>query len=61
LSSIAQLSIFPIQDILGYGGKFRMNTPGKVHGNWTWKLTNDRLTPVIMQRLKKLCIIYNRA
>jgi 4-alpha-glucanotransferase len=61
LSSIAQLSIFPVQDILGYGGKFRMNTPGKLQGNWTWKLTNGRLTPEIMQRLKKLCIIYNRA
>lgn len=61
LSSIAKLSMFPTQDILGYAGKFRMNTPGKIQGNWTWKLTPGRLNPEIMQRLKKLCIIYNRA
>ena len=61
LSSIAKLSMFPTQDILGYAGKFRMNTPGKPQGNWGWKLTPGRLTPEIMQRLKKLCIIYNRA
>lgn len=61
LSSIAKLSMFPTQDILGYAGKFRMNTPGKVEGNWTWKLAPGRLTPEIMQRLKKLCIMYNRA
>jgi 4-alpha-glucanotransferase len=61
LSSIAELCMFPTQDILGYAGKFRMNTPGKTQGNWTWKLTPGRLSPEIMQRLKKLCIIYNRA
>lgn len=61
LSSIAQLSIFPIQDILGYAGRFRMNTPGRIDNNWRWKLTPERLTPEIMQKLKKLCILYNRA
>jgi 4-alpha-glucanotransferase len=60
MSSIAKLSMFPTQDILGYAGKFRMNTPGKPQGNWSWKLTPGRLTQEIMQRLKKLCIIYNR-
>jgi 4-alpha-glucanotransferase len=61
LSSIAKLSIFPVQDILGYAGKFRMNTPGKARDNWSWKLTPGRLTPEIMHRLKKLCVLYNRA
>lgn len=61
LSSTADLSVFPVQDILGYAGKFRMNTPGKARNNWTWKLTRGRLTPEIMQKLKKLCALYNRA
>lgn len=60
LSSIADLSIFPIQDILGYAGRFRMNIPGNSEGNWRWKLTPGRLTPEVMQRLKKLCGMYNR-
>lgn len=61
LSSIANLAIFPIQDILGYAGKFRMNTPGKTDNNWRWKLTPGRLTPGIIHRLKDLCVMYNRA
>ena len=61
LNSIADLAIFPTQDILGYAGKFRMNRPGKTENNWRWKLTRGRLTPEIMQRLKNLCIMYNRA
>ncbi len=60
LSSIADLAIFPVQDILGYAGKFRMNTPGMTHNNWAWKLTPGRLTPEVIQRLKDLCEIYNR-
>jgi len=61
LSSIADLAIFPTQDILGYAGKFRMNTPGRTRNNWAWKLTPGRLTPTVMQRLKKMCTLYNRA
>jgi 4-alpha-glucanotransferase len=60
LSSIAQLSMFPVQDILGYGKKFRMNIPGKGQGNWSWKLTPGRLTPEVMKRLKELSVLYNR-
>jgi 4-alpha-glucanotransferase len=60
LSSIAKLSIFPVQDILGYAGKFRMNTPGRTSGNWRWKLTPGRLTPKVMNNLKERCILYNR-
>lgn len=61
LSSTADLAIFPTQDILGYAGKFRMNTPGKTRNNWAWKLTPGRLTPAVMQKLKKMCSLYNRA
>jgi len=60
LSSIAGLSIFPVQDLLGYAGQFRMNTPGKSHDNWRWKLVPNRLTPGTMHRLKNLCELYNR-
>lgn len=60
LGSIADLSIFPIQDILGYAGKFRMNTPGKTHHNWAWKLTPGRFTPKLMDKLRSLCELYNR-
>jgi len=60
LSSIAALSIFPTQDILGYGSPYRMNTPGQAHNNWAWKLTPGRLTNDILQELHHLCKLYNR-
>jgi 4-alpha-glucanotransferase len=33
-SSVANLAIVPMQDILGLGSEHRMNTPGTIEGNW---------------------------
>jgi 4-alpha-glucanotransferase len=60
LQSIACLAVFPVQDILGYGERFRMNIPGQSAGNWNWKLTPGALTPEISQRLRQLTSLYNR-
>lgn len=38
LSSSAGLVIFPLQDLLGLGSQARMNVPGTIQGNWTWRL-----------------------
>jgi len=46
-SSSASLAITTAQDVLGYGSRMRMNTPGTQEGNWTWKLKNfDKLVPL---------------
>jgi 4-alpha-glucanotransferase len=60
MQSIACLAVFPVQDILGYGERFRMNTPGQGAGNWNWELTPGALTPEIGQRLRRLTSLYNR-
>jgi 4-alpha-glucanotransferase len=60
MQSIACLAIFPVQDILGYSERFRMNIPGQSAGNWNWKLTQGTLTPEIGQRLRQLTSLYNR-
>ncbi len=44
-SSVADIAIAPLQDVLGLGSKSRMNTPGTGSGNWGW-----RLTPKMMKR-----------
>jgi 4-alpha-glucanotransferase len=37
-NSVADLAIFPLQDVLGLGSSSRMNTPGTLGGdNWTWR------------------------
>jgi len=60
MQSVASLAIFPVQDILGYDQRFRMNTPGRAEGNWSWRLTPGALTPEIGQRLLHLTDLYNR-
>jgi 4-alpha-glucanotransferase len=44
LNSVADLAIFPLQDLLGLGSEHRMNTPGTLGGdNWTWRFGWDQL------------------
>jgi 4-alpha-glucanotransferase len=40
LNSVADLAVFPLQDVLGLGSAHRMNTPGTQGApNWTWRFT----------------------
>jgi 4-alpha-glucanotransferase len=52
MSSRARLAIVPMQDVLGLGSEARMNHPGKVHGNWRWKLGREALTDELAERLR---------
>jgi 4-alpha-glucanotransferase len=36
--SVSNLAIVPLQDCLGLGTEARMNFPGKVEGNWQWRM-----------------------
>ncbi|PKL40679.1 MAG: 4-alpha-glucanotransferase [Spirochaetae bacterium HGW-Spirochaetae-1] len=58
--STARLVIIPMQDILGYGGEFRMNRPGTVEGNWLWKLTGSCIKPGSAGKLRQIAVMYNR-
>jgi 4-alpha-glucanotransferase len=44
LSSIAELALLPVQDILGLGTEARMNTPSTTVNNWSWRLFPGELT-----------------
>ena len=39
LGSAAEISVVPVQDLLGLGSEARMNTPGREEGNWVWRMT----------------------
>ncbi|HEX4652035.1 MAG TPA: 4-alpha-glucanotransferase, partial [Granulicella sp.] len=41
--SVANLCIFPLQDVLHLGSEARMNTPSAPAGNWTWRYGPDAL------------------
>lgn len=44
--SAARLTIFPIQDILGFGCDTRMNVPGVADGNWSYRVTGEQLASI---------------
>jgi 4-alpha-glucanotransferase len=60
LSSVADLAIIPLQDILGLDQGARMNYPGTAEGNWEWRYTADMLTDELAGRLRELTEIYGR-
>jgi 4-alpha-glucanotransferase len=60
-SSVADIAIAPLQDVLGLGSEARMNFPGKSCGNWEWRFQRRLLTPGILDRLGQLTETYGRA
>ena len=60
LASPSQYAIMPIQDILGLGSESRMNTPGTVSGNWSWRLTEVQFSKKTATRLAQQTELYER-
>ncbi len=61
MSSIARLTIFPLQDVLGFGTDCRMNTPGTTSGNWAWRCGARFLSTEIAERLYQTTTLFNRS
>ena len=59
-SSVADLALAPIQDLLEMDSSARMNTPGVAAGNWQWRIKKDVLTDEIAEKLSKLTKTYFR-
>lgn len=56
--SVADLCIVPIQDYLNLGNEARINLPGTVYDNWSWRISKGKLTPALvnkMRRVTELC------
>ena len=51
-ASRASLAIVPAQDVLGLGSEARMNRPGGVDGNWSWRIERGLLTDQLAARLR---------
>jgi 4-alpha-glucanotransferase len=60
LASVGKLAVLPAQDLLELGGEARLNRPGTVTGNWTWRLPPEALTQVLALRYRDLNQLYNR-
>jgi 4-alpha-glucanotransferase len=60
LGSVARLAIVPMQDLLGLGSEARLNTPGTVSGNWTWRLPPGSLSHDLARRFAGLNAVFGR-
>jgi len=58
--SVANLCIFPMQDILHLSSDARMNTPAEGAGNWTWRYRRDALHPDFATKLAALMEMTDR-
>jgi len=59
-SSVANLAIVPMQDILELGSDDRMNTPGTIAGNWQWQFSWEQLSADKVAKLAHLVSLFKR-
>jgi 4-alpha-glucanotransferase len=59
-SSIAEIAIIPMQDIMHLGDAAKMNTPGKASGNWAWRADEGFITEKTINWLKSETERYGR-
>ena len=59
-SSVAALAIAPMQDVLDLGTNGRMNYPGRLDGNWEWRMRDGDLAVATADRLRDFNTVYGR-
>ena len=59
-SSVADLAIVPLQDLLNLGSGARMNTPGRRSGNWAWRMDDLTRCEGPLERLSEMTTLYAR-
>ncbi len=60
ISSCAKLAIIPMQDLCGYGGDTRMNTPGLATGCWRYRTNYNALNEIDHAFIRTLLSTYGR-
>ena len=59
-TSVADICLFPVQDILELGSEARMNVPSRSGDNWGWRCPEGVLTPKLAERLGALTVVTDR-
>jgi len=60
MMSVADLALFPMQDVLGVGTEGRMNVPNTLGRNWKWRMTAEQFASADAARLKQFAGTYER-
>ena len=61
MMSAAKICIVPVQDWLGLGNETRMNTPGTVETNWSWRLLPGQIPEELTEEMLTITKRYGRA
>ena len=59
-SSVADIAVVPLQDVMNLGSEARMNTPGQAAGNWGWRFLPQQLEPWMAPQLREMATLYGR-
>src|SRR3569833_1424188 len=59
-ASVAEVSIYPMQDLLELGSEARMNTPAVPNGNWSWRVPEGSWTQDLIERLAGIVDVTDR-
>lgn len=60
MSSVSFLCVLPLQDILMLDSGARMNTPGTVGNNWSWRCEWTQIKPEIIEKIAQFVKVYQR-
>ena len=61
MRTTAKMCIIPAQDWLGLDNSSRMNMPGTVDANWSWRLTPGQITDALAEEVLIITKRYGRA
>lgn len=59
-SSVAIYALAPMQDFLNLGSESRMNIPGHLGGNWSWRMRSDAINDGLISRIRETNFLYDR-
>lgn len=59
-ASPSSIVIVPIQDLLSLGVEGRINLPGTIGGNWSWRLKENQLTNALCEQLYNITKTFKR-
>ena len=59
-SSVSDMAVIPMQDILCLGGKARMNYPSTLGNNWQWRMKEGAFTSSLVKWLLDMTALYGR-
>jgi 4-alpha-glucanotransferase len=59
-SSVADIAMTQMQDVIGLGSDSRMNLPPLLPNNWVWRMKSEEMTDKIANKLYQVTELYDR-